>query len=72
MIVSCLLIKNFVDAICTHLIFTQPYFRIQARITVRIHELEGMPLTLPDDLSLQATIELKSLRLLNFQKQVKN
>ena len=47
------------------------FHRIQARITLRIHELEGLPLkSLADDLRLHATIELKALRLLNFQKQV--
>ncbi|XP_028404459.1 transcription activator BRG1-like isoform X2 [Dendronephthya gigantea] len=46
--------------------------RIQARITLRIHELEGLPLkSLAEDLRLQATIELKALRLLNFQKQLR-
>jgi SWI/SNF-related matrix-associated actin-dependent regulator of chromatin subfamily A protein 2/4 len=47
------------------------FCRIQARITLRIHELEALPLkSLADDLRLHATIELKALRLLNFQKQV--
>lgn len=44
--------------------------RIQARIVQRIKELEGMPGSLPDDLRLRAMIELRALRLLNFQKQV--
>ena len=52
-------------------LFYPIFCRIQARITLRIHELEELPLkSLVDDLRLQATIELKALRLLNFQKQV--
>lgn len=45
--------------------------RIQARIVQRIKELEGLPGNLPDDLRIKAMIELRALRLLNVQKQVK-
>ena len=45
-------------------------FRIQARIVQRIRELEGLPGSIPDDLRMKAMIELRALRLLNFQKQV--
>ena len=44
--------------------------RIQARIIQRIKELEGLPGSIPDDLRMKAMIELRALRLLNFQKQV--
>ena len=44
--------------------------RIQARIVQRIKELEALPANLPDDLRMNAMIELRALRLLNFQKQV--
>ena len=44
--------------------------RIQARIIQRIRELEGLPGSIPDDLRMKAMIELRALRLLNFQKQV--
>lgn len=44
--------------------------RLQARIAHRIHELESLPGSLPGDLRTKATIELKALRLLNFQRQV--
>ena len=47
-----------------------PFFRIQARIVQRIKELEGLPGSIPDDLRMKAMIELRALRLLNFQKQV--
>ena len=48
-----------------------PFFcRIQARIVNRVHELENLPGTLADDMRKKALIELKALRLLNFQKQV--
>ena len=47
------------------------YFRrLQARITHRIVELENLPGSLAGDLRTKATIELKALRLLNFQRQV--
>lgn len=46
-------------------------FRIQARIVQRIMELEALPGSIPDDLRMKAMIELRALRLLNFQKQVK-
>lgn len=44
--------------------------RLQARIAHRIHELESLPGSLPPDLRTRATVELKALRLLNFQRQV--
>lgn len=46
------------------------FFRLQARITHRIAELENLPGSLAGDLRTKATIELKALRLLNFQRQV--
>lgn len=45
-------------------------FRLQARIAHRIQELENLPGSLPPDLRTKATVELKALRLLNFQRQV--
>ncbi|XP_034025478.1 probable global transcription activator SNF2L2 [Thalassophryne amazonica] len=46
-------------------------FRLQARIAHRIHELESLPGSLPPDLRTKATVELKALRLLNFQRQLR-
>ncbi|XP_070563985.1 probable global transcription activator SNF2L2 [Ptychodera flava] len=45
--------------------------RIAARISYRIQELESLPGSLPDDLRTKATIELRALRLLNFQRQLR-
>lgn len=45
--------------------------RLQARIAHRIQELENLPGSLAGDLRTKATIELKALRLLNFQRQVR-
>lgn len=45
--------------------------RIQARIVQRIRDLEGLPGSIPDDLRMKAMIELRALRLLNFQKQLR-
>lgn len=46
------------------------FFRLQARIAHRIQELENLPGSLAGDLRTKAHIELKALRLLNFQRQV--
>uniref|UniRef100_A0A8C5GX34 Probable global transcription activator SNF2L2 n=1 Tax=Gouania willdenowi TaxID=441366 RepID=A0A8C5GX34_GOUWI len=46
-------------------------YRLQARIAHRIHELESLPGSLPPDLRTKATVELKALRLLNFQRQLR-
>lgn len=44
--------------------------RLQARIAHRIQDLENLPGSLAGDLRTKANIELKALRLLNFQRQV--
>lgn len=44
--------------------------RIAARITSRIAELQNLPAVMPEDVQCKAMIELKALRLLNFQRQV--
>ncbi|KAG5832087.1 hypothetical protein ANANG_G00287390 [Anguilla anguilla] len=44
-------------------------YRLQARIAHRIQDLENLPGSLPGDLRTKANIELKALRLLNFQRQ---
>uniref|UniRef100_A0A8C6U3V8 SWI/SNF related, matrix associated, actin dependent regulator of chromatin, subfamily a, member 2 n=1 Tax=Neogobius melanostomus TaxID=47308 RepID=A0A8C6U3V8_9GOBI len=46
-------------------------YRLQARIAHRIQELESLPGSLPPDLRSKATVELKALRLLNFQRQLR-
>lgn len=46
------------------------HIRIAARISQRIKELTSMPATMADDMRTQAMIELRALRLLNFQRQV--
>ncbi|RUS85614.1 hypothetical protein EGW08_006626 [Elysia chlorotica] len=45
--------------------------RIAARIAHRIKELTNMPTTMPDDMKVKGMIELKALRLLNFQRSLK-
>lgn len=47
-------------------------FRIAARIAHRIEMLANLPANIPDDLRLQAQIELRALRVLNFQKQLRS
>ncbi|XP_067084525.1 probable global transcription activator SNF2L2 isoform X2 [Osmerus mordax] len=46
-------------------------YRLQARIVHRIQELESLPGSLPPDLRTKASVELKALRLLNFQRQLR-
>ncbi|CAK1548229.1 unnamed protein product [Leptosia nina] len=46
--------------------------RIAARISHRMEMLSSLPANIPDDLRLQAQIELRALRLLNFQKQLRS
>ncbi|XP_071953036.1 probable global transcription activator SNF2L2 [Antedon mediterranea] len=45
--------------------------RISSRIAYRVQQLQNLPGSLPDDLKVKATIELKALRLLNFQRQLR-
>ena len=46
-------------------------YRIQARILHRVHELQQLPDTLSDMMRRRAMIELRALRLLEFQKQLR-
>lgn len=46
--------------------------RIASRISIRMQELQRLPATMPDDLRLQAAIELRALRVLNFQRQLRS
>ncbi|XP_065360102.1 ATP-dependent helicase brm isoform X2 [Calliphora vicina] len=45
--------------------------RIASRIALRMQELQRLPTTMPEDLRLQAAIELRALRVLNFQRQLR-
>ncbi|KAJ8305679.1 hypothetical protein KUTeg_016224 [Tegillarca granosa] len=45
--------------------------RVCARISSRILELQKLPMNMPEDLKTKAMIEMRALRLLNFQRQVK-
>uniref|UniRef100_K1P321 Putative global transcription activator SNF2L4 n=1 Tax=Magallana gigas TaxID=29159 RepID=K1P321_MAGGI len=46
--------------------------RIAARISSRIKELQDLPATMPEDMRTKAMIELRALRLLNFQRQLRS
>jgi SWI/SNF-related matrix-associated actin-dependent regulator of chromatin subfamily A protein 2/4 len=48
------------------------YYRVAARIAQRIEQLSNLPATLPEDLRVQAQIELRALRVLNFQRQLRS
>lgn len=43
-----------------------------SRITIRIHELQSLPTTMSEDLRIKAEIELRALRLLEFQKLIRS
>lgn len=45
--------------------------RIEARVAHRVFELENLTATLPDPIKRKAMMELRALRLLNFQKQLR-
>lgn len=45
--------------------------RLTSRIAHRIEELSKLPANLPEDLRIKAMIELRALRLLNFQRQLR-
>ena len=47
-----------------------PILRVASRIAHRIQELTKMPTTMPDDMKVKGMIELRALRLLNFQRSV--
>ena len=51
-------------------VFLWCYCRVANRIAKRIEELETLPVVMADDLKTSAMIELRALRLLNFQRQV--
>jgi hypothetical protein len=46
-------------------------FRLAARIAHRIEELNNLPTVMAEDLKMKAQIELRALRLLNFQRQLR-
>lgn len=45
--------------------------RVAARIAHRIDELSNLPTTMSEDLRMKAEIELRALRVLNFQRQLR-
>lgn len=46
--------------------------RMAARIVARMEQLKNLPTNMPEDLRLQAQIELRALRCLNFQRQLRS
>lgn len=46
--------------------------RVAARIALRMEILSNLATTMPEDLRLQAQIELRALRVLNFQRQLRS
>lgn len=45
--------------------------RVNVRIVERIQELSSLPTTMSEDLRMKAQIELRALRLVNFQRQLR-
>lgn len=48
------------------------HYRVAARIAQRIEQLSNLPTTISEDLRVQAQIELRALRVLNFQRQLRS
>lgn len=46
-------------------------FRIATRIAYRMDELSNLPTHMSEEIRLKAEIELRSLRVLNFQRQLR-
>ena len=46
--------------------------RLASRVAHRIDELTALPVAMADDIRLKAEIELRALRLLNFQRQLRS
>ncbi|XP_024944891.1 ATP-dependent helicase brm isoform X3 [Cephus cinctus] len=46
--------------------------RVAARIALRMEQLSNLPTNMPEDLRVQAQIELRMLRVLNFQRQLRS
>lgn len=46
--------------------------RMASRIALRMDELVNLPANMPEDLRIQAQIELRALRVLNFQRQLRS
>ncbi|KAF6205797.1 hypothetical protein GE061_019971 [Apolygus lucorum] len=46
--------------------------RVAARIVHRMEELSNLPANIPEDLRIKAQIELRALRVLNFQRQLRS
>lgn len=58
------------------ILFCQYYIkiinRVAARIALRMEQLSNLPTNMPEDLRIQAQIELRMLRVLNFQRQLRS
>lgn len=48
------------------------FYRVAARIAARMDQLSNLPTNMPEDLRIQAQIELRALRCLNFQRQLRS
>ncbi|XP_034945785.1 ATP-dependent helicase brm isoform X3 [Chelonus insularis] len=46
--------------------------RVATRIALRMEQLSNLPTNMPEDLRIQAQIELRMLRVLNFQRQLRS
>lgn len=46
--------------------------RMASRIALRMEQLKNLPTNMPEDLRIQAQIELRALRVLNFQRQLRS
>jgi SWI/SNF-related matrix-associated actin-dependent regulator of chromatin subfamily A protein 2/4 len=54
------------------LILNERENRMASRIALRMEQLKNLPTNMPEDLRMQAQIELRALRVLNFQRQLRS
>ena len=62
--INCLTFEHF-------LVLQERENRLAARVAHRIDELSNVPVNMADDVRMKAEIELRALRLLNFQRQLR-
>lgn len=64
--------KNDNPKILFYQYFIKTINRVAARIALRMEQLSNLPTNMPEDLRIQAQIELRMLRVLNFQRQLRS
>lgn len=69
--VSLLILKNFGFTSNVLILTAFELYRLAARIACRIEELTQITPSLPEEFKIKAQIELRALKVLNFQRQLR-